>query len=133
MKCLFFKCKTVCLCNVYINTHMCIYPWRRKWQPPPILLPEKSHGQRSLASYSPGGCKEWDMTEQLTYKHILKLRYMQIVFVHEAFVLYIVNLGSIFILLFSHQVMSNSLGPYELQHARLPCPSLSSEFAQIYV
>jgi len=24
-------------------------PWRRKWQPPPVFLPGKSHGQRSLA------------------------------------------------------------------------------------
>ena len=23
-------------------------PWRRKWQPTPVLLPGKSHGQRSL-------------------------------------------------------------------------------------
>ena len=28
-------------------------PWRRKWQPPPGFLPGKSHGQRSLAGYSP--------------------------------------------------------------------------------
>ena len=28
-------------------------------------------------------------------------------------------------LLFSHSVMSNSLWPHGLQHARLPCPSLS--------
>ena len=34
-------------------------PWvgkiscRRKWQPTPVFLPGKSHGQRSLASYSP--------------------------------------------------------------------------------
>ena len=28
-------------------------------------------------------------------------------------------------LLFSHSVMSNSLQPHRLQHARLPCPSLS--------
>ena len=28
-------------------------PWRRKWQPTPVLLPEKSHGQRSLVDYSP--------------------------------------------------------------------------------
>ena len=42
----------------------------------PVFLPGESYGQRILASYSPGGCKEWDMTEQLTYKHILKLRYM---------------------------------------------------------
>ena len=27
---------------------------------------ENSHGQRSLANYSPWGCKESDMTEQLT-------------------------------------------------------------------
>ena len=28
-------------------------PWRRKWQPSLILLPGESHGQRSLAGYSP--------------------------------------------------------------------------------
>ena len=38
-------------------------PWRRKWQPTPVFLPRKSHGQRSLAGYSPEGPKEWDMTE----------------------------------------------------------------------
>ena len=32
-------------------------PWRRKWQPTPVFLPEKSHGQRSLAGYSPEGWK----------------------------------------------------------------------------
>ena len=30
-------------------------PWRRKWWPTPILLPEKTHGQRSLAGYSSQG------------------------------------------------------------------------------
>ena len=28
-------------------------PWTRKWQHTPVVLPEKSHGQRSLAGYSP--------------------------------------------------------------------------------
>ena len=32
-------------------------PWRRKWQPTPVLLPGKSHGQRILAGYSPWGHK----------------------------------------------------------------------------
>ena len=32
-------------------------PWRRKWQPTPVFLPGKSHGQRSLAGYRPGSCK----------------------------------------------------------------------------
>ena len=25
--------------------------WRKKWQPTPLFLPEKSHGQRSLVGY----------------------------------------------------------------------------------
>ena len=32
-------------------------PWKRKWQPTPVFLPGKSHGQRSLAGYSPWGCE----------------------------------------------------------------------------
>ena len=28
-------------------------PWRRTWQPTPVLLPRESHGQRSLAGYCP--------------------------------------------------------------------------------
>ena len=38
-------------------------PWRRQWQPTPVFLPGESHGERSLASYSPWGGKESDMTE----------------------------------------------------------------------
>ena len=32
-------------------------PWRRKWQPTPVFVPEKSHGPKSLV-----GCKELDTT-----------------------------------------------------------------------
>ena len=39
------------------------FPRRRKWQPTPVFLPGKSHGQRSLVGYSPRGRKELDMTE----------------------------------------------------------------------
>ena len=31
--------------------------WRRKWQPTPVFLSGKSHGQRSLGGYSPRGHK----------------------------------------------------------------------------
>ena len=41
-------------------------PWRREWQPIPVFLPGMFHGQKSLAGYSPWGCKESDMAEQLT-------------------------------------------------------------------
>ena len=33
--------------------------WRRKWQPTPVFLSRKSHGQRSLVGYSPLGHKSW--------------------------------------------------------------------------
>ena len=35
-------------------------PWRRKWQPTPVSLPEESHGQRSWqATVHLGGHKNW--------------------------------------------------------------------------
>ena len=41
-------------------------PWRRKWQPIPVLLPRKSHGQRGLVGYSPWGHEESDMIRLLS-------------------------------------------------------------------
>ena len=41
-------------------------PWRREWQPTPVLLPGESHGQRTLVGYIPWDGKQSDMTEQLT-------------------------------------------------------------------
>ena len=35
--------------------------WRRKWQPSLVFLPGRSHGQRSLAGYSPWRRKELDI------------------------------------------------------------------------
>ena len=35
------------------------------WQPTPVILPGKSHGQRRLVDYRLWGCKELDTTEQL--------------------------------------------------------------------
>ena len=51
-------------------------PWRRKWQSTPVLLPGKSHGQRSLIGYSPWSCKESDTTERLHF-HFHFQCYMQ--------------------------------------------------------
>ena len=41
-------------------------PWRRKWQPTPVSLPGKSHGQKSLMGYNPWAHKESDTTERLS-------------------------------------------------------------------
>ena len=40
--------------------------WSRKWQPSPVFLPGKSHGQRSYVGCSQWGLKELDTTEWLS-------------------------------------------------------------------
>ena len=48
-------------------------PWRMTWQPTPEVLPEETHGQKSLAGYSPWGRRESDTTEETeqTYMHLV--------------------------------------------------------------
>ena len=52
--------------------------WRRQWQPAPVFLLGKFHGQRSLAGYSPWSPKELDMTE-----HIYSEKEMHFIFHHK--------------------------------------------------
>ena len=58
-------------------------PWRRKWQLTPVFLLGKSHGQRSLAGYSPWGCKrvQYDLAknnnnDKSSARHIIDAQYM---------------------------------------------------------
>ena len=44
---------------------------RRQWHPTPVLLPGKSHGQRSLVGGSPWGRTESDTTERLYFNFSL--------------------------------------------------------------
>ena len=49
------------------------------WQPTPIFLPGKSHGQRSLVNFSPWGCKESDTTEHThTFPKCLSIGIMKL-------------------------------------------------------
>ena len=48
-------------------------PLEKEMKPTPIFLPEKSHGQRSLVGCSPRGCKELDMTKQLSTHASVKI------------------------------------------------------------
>ena len=41
--------------------------WRRQWQPTPVLLPGKFHGQRSLVGCSPWGCKGSTQLRDFTF------------------------------------------------------------------
>ena len=54
-------------------------PLEKAMAPTPVLLSGKSHGWRSQVGYSPWGCKESDMTEQLyfTFLHVQYLIYME--------------------------------------------------------
>ena len=44
--------------------------WRRAWQPTPVFLPGKSHGQRSLAGYSLWSCTDSDTEASSHTAHI---------------------------------------------------------------
>ena len=57
-------------------------PWRRNWQPTPVSLPGKSHGQRSLAGYRPWGRKDSD-TDRVTQQQRQEKREGQML--HSAF------------------------------------------------
>ena len=76
-------------------------PWRGKWCCTPVLLSGESHGQRSLVGYIPWGHKESDMTDHLSIEIWISVQ-------------------------FSHSVVSNSLWPRGLQHARLSYHQLCS-------
>ena len=42
-------------------------PWRKPWEPTPVSLRGEYHERRSVAGYSPQGCKELDTTERLHF------------------------------------------------------------------
>ena len=48
-------------------------PWRREWQPTPVFSPGESHGQRSLAGYSPWGQKSWTRLSDWTTTTVFQL------------------------------------------------------------
>ena len=62
--------------------------WRRKWQPTPIFLPGKSHGQRSLMGYSSWDRRvRHDLVAGCTGAHALgtgMLRYLRSPHLHSA-------------------------------------------------
>ena len=45
-------------CSHEIKRHLLLGRKARKWQPTPVFVPGKFHGQRSLAGYSQWGRKE---------------------------------------------------------------------------
>ena len=67
-------------------------PLKKEMQPTPLFLPGKSHGQRSLAGYSPGGCKrvQQDLAknnnnDKSSARHMIDAQYM---FLSKSYIFY---------------------------------------------
>ena len=56
-----------CSCRSGFNPWVRKIPWRRKWQPTPVLLPGKSHGQSSIVGYSPRVTKSRTQLSDFTF------------------------------------------------------------------
>ena len=59
-------------------------PWKRKQKLILVFMPEKSHGHRSLAGYSPWGCKELD-TNECVHVHTHTHTYTHTHIIHKGF------------------------------------------------
>ena len=56
-----------CLNSLFFHLTLAMFVRRRQWHPTPVLLPGKSHGQRSLAGCSPWGHWESGTTKRLHF------------------------------------------------------------------
>ena len=68
--CFFHVCSVSCPHQPFLRVQFQLTFYinqRRQWHPTPVLLPGKSHGRRSLVSFSPWGCEESDTTERLQF------------------------------------------------------------------
>ena len=68
-------------------------PWWRKWQPTPVFLPGKSHGQRNLAVYSPSGHKR--VVHNLATKQQWQLCFFVFFMIHTFFLHFFVGILSV--------------------------------------
>ena len=106
---------------------------RRKWQPTPVFLPGKFHGQRSLVGYSPWGCKELDTTGH-THMHARPLAAVSFgkIFSFSNYRAVVLNWGAIcpsFYLLRGYLIMSENIFDCYKQGGRRTCfpPVISRE------
>ena len=85
--------------RIHLQCRRCGFdPWvgkiicRRKWQPAPVVLLGKFHGQRSLDGYSPQGCKISDMTEWLSTHNAVLILFFPISFTMWIFYINLVSM-----------------------------------------
>ena len=99
----------------------------RKWQPTPVFVPGKSHGQRILKDYGPWGHKELNMrlTEHAHNIPLCVCVYIQhIILMHAS-----VNkhLGCFYVLAMSHLFLKQ-----QMQKQNITCSVLHITLAKFY-
>ena len=113
--------ESVCQCRRYrrcvFNSWVRKIPWRRRWHPTPVFLPGKFHGQRSLAGYSPWGCR---VRHNLVTKQHLRSLKLWNSFAMEIMFSYHLNLGQ-----HSHFLIFLYVSKYGLSACSMPGTVLS--------
>ena len=88
--CIFFIClhpmgfpggsedkESSCNAGDWVQSLVGMIPWKKKWQCTKVFLPAKSHGQRSLSSYSPCSARGHDWaTNTLTHPMCIPYTYL---------------------------------------------------------
>ena len=96
-------------------------------QESPVFLSGEFHEERSLAGYRPWGPKESDKADDyFTDEHFLSLVILLSRY-REGDGDFSYKCNCLLLLVFSCPVMSDSLPPHGLHHARPPCPTPSPE------
>ena len=108
-------------------------PLEEERQLAPVLFPGKFHGRRSLAVYSPWGCKVWDRTGRAgTPAHHHTMHPVIIIICSLSSSASVWILSTLFTAVtkgLAHSSVTQScltLRPHGLQHTRFPSPSPSS-------
>ena len=99
-------------------------PWKRKWQPTPVLLPGKSHEWRSLVGYSPWGHKEWDTTERPHFHFLFKYSGYSDIQVIFSSHLTITPLNYLYVCIFTSSVLMPLSRLFDWYHLTKTFPSL---------
>ena len=77
--CIYFYDYTFLVKRTFYHYVSFLY-WRRHWHPTPVLLPGKTHGQRSLV-----GCRPWGRCESGTTERLHLIFYLKIYFICYSF------------------------------------------------
>ena len=129
--------ESACQCRSYRRLRLDPWvgkiPWRKKWPSTWVFLPGKSHWQRSVEGYSqPMGSHivrhDWPTEQQYLVNNFLQDCLISQVegktwLCMNLWFRYFSYCSAFSSVQFSRSVVSDSLQPHELQHARPPCPS----------